>query len=111
MRSPGIPASRLLASNATVTVRAFLRLILMRGPNGRSFSTLVDHLAIEDGHVDRSLFDRLGRNCEDVVGEHYQVCQLARFDGSFDRFLMFGESGSHGVGMNCLRNADALLGD
>ena len=44
--------------------------------------------------------------------EHgYQVCQLTRFDGSLDRFLVFSEGGSHGVGMDSLRNANALLGD
>src|ERR1700687_1957 len=72
---------------------------------------LVDHLAIEDGHFDFGLLDCLGRNCEDVVGKLYQVGKLARFDGSFDRFLVFGECRSHGVGMNRLRNADTLLGD
>src|SRR6266576_1088936 len=74
-------------------------------------STLVDHLAIEDGYVDFCLLDGLGRNCEDVVGEHHQVCHLARLDRSLDRFLVFSEGGSHGVSMDSLRNADALLGD
>ena len=48
---------------------------------------------------------------KDVVGEHYQVCQLARFDGAFDCLLMLGKCGAHRVGVHGLRDGDALLGN
>jgi len=71
--------------------------------------SLVDHFAVEDGDVDFGFLDGFGCNGENVVGEDNQVRELAWFDRSLDRFLMFGERRSHSVGMDSLRNADALL--
>jgi hypothetical protein len=72
--------------------------------------SLVNYFAVEDGDVDFGLLDGFGCDGENVVGEDDQVCELPRFDRSLDRFLMFGERRSHGVGMDGLCNADALLG-
>jgi hypothetical protein len=48
--------------------------------------SLVDHFAVEDGHVDFGFLDGFGRDGEDVVGEDNQVRELAWFDRT-----LFGE--------------------
>jgi hypothetical protein len=56
----------------------------------RAYLPLVDHLAVEDGHVDLRLLDGFRRNGEDVIGEDNEVGELAGFDGAFDLLLVLG---------------------